>query len=252
MIESLLLFLPIALILALGTFVQAAAGFAAGMLIVPALLWMGYTIPAAQTALLIATLPQNVGGVWSLRDELSVKLIAVPCLGRFVFFPIGIWLLSELETLSPETIRQIVGVFILVATLCTIAFHPQPKPKLHPAWSWIVFPLSGFFQGLVGMGGPAMVLWVQAHNWNTRKSRGFLFAMYLTSFIPSLLVLYYMFGARIVPPALAAAVSAPLMIVVTMWGLKVGSWLGRERLRAVTLTLLLIISLSSIAAPYLH
>ena len=49
--ETVLSLIPFAAILCAGIFVQAAAGFAAGLLIVPALLWCGYSIPAAQCAL---------------------------------------------------------------------------------------------------------------------------------------------------------------------------------------------------------
>ena len=62
--------LPLILILCLGVFVQSAAGFAAGLTIIPALLWFGYSIPAAQCALLVASIPQNIWGVWSFRDSI--------------------------------------------------------------------------------------------------------------------------------------------------------------------------------------
>ena len=76
---------------------------------------------------------------------------------------------------------------LVVLTIATMAIRPRPRQNLHPIWAWIAFPLSGFLQGLVGMGGPAMVFWVQAHDWGTRKSRAFLFSMYLISIVPALL-----------------------------------------------------------------
>ncbi len=37
------------------------------------------------------------------------------------------------------------------------------------------------------MGGPAMVMWVQAHDWDTKRIRGFfLYPMYLISIIPTM------------------------------------------------------------------
>ena len=55
-------FLILGLVLSLGTFVQAASGFAAGLLIISVLVWLGYGIPEAQVALLIAT-PLLLAGV---------------------------------------------------------------------------------------------------------------------------------------------------------------------------------------------
>ncbi|TWU61708.1 TSUP family transporter [Crateriforma conspicua] len=250
--ESLSEFLPLALILSVGVFVQSAAGFAAGLLIVPSLLWCGYSIPEAQTALLVATIPQNAWGVWKFRDCLTPKQIAWPGLGRLVFLPLGVWALQNLESVSITTLRQIVGGFVLTATLATIYFRPVPRARLHPGWAFLAFPLSGFFQGVVGMGGPAMVFWVQAHDWDTRQIRGFLFGMYLISLAPALTVLYLFFGDRIIGPGIAAAALTPWLIVVTNLGLRFGTRLGRQRLRLLTLGLLLMLGVSGLASPWLR
>lgn len=251
MIDGIIAALPIVLILCGGIFVQSAAGFAAGLLIVPALLWCGYTIPAAQSALLIATVPQNLWGVWSLRRDIPPRTVFWPGMGRVVALPIGVWMLHSMESLPTETIRQIVGGVVLVATLSIVYFRPTPRPSLHPIWAWLAFPMSGFLQGLVGMGGPVMVFWVQAHDWNTQRTRGFLFAMYLISIIPGMAILYIAFGDRIIAPGLLAALSIPLLWVAAYFGLQFGTWLGRDRLRKVTLVLLILMGLSGLAAPWL-
>lgn len=239
----------LAVVLSLGIFVQASAGFAAGLLIVPALLWAGEQIPEAQTALLVATIPQNIAGVWSFRDQITVREIAFPGALRLAALPVGIAMLHNLEALEPARLRQIVGGVVLVVTLAIIVFRPQPHDSLHPAWGWLAFLLSGFLQGLVGMGGPAMVLWVQAHDWGTRRTRGFLFAMYLISLLPALGVLYCFFGNRIVVAAVGATILIPWLWIVSQAGLKTGTWLGRDRLRRVTLGLLLLMGISGLAAP---
>lgn len=249
--ESIVSLLPLAVILCAGIFVQSAAGFAAGLLIVPALLWCGYTIPAAQCCLLVATIPQNAWGVWSLRDSISLKLVLWPGVGRVVFFPIGVLLLQSMESLPTDTIRQIVGAVVLSATLAIILLRPEPRETVNPIWAMIAFPLSGFLQGLVGMGGPAMVFWLQAHDWGSKKTRGFLFAMYLISIAPGLAILYWVFGARIIGPGLVAAAMIPLLLVATHFGLTVGTKLGRRRLRRVTLALLFLMGLAGLAAPLL-
>ena len=81
-VEMILSLVPFAVILCAGIFVQAAAGFAAGLVIVPALLWFGYSIPAAQCSLLVATIPQNIWGVWSLRESIEPKQVVWPGIGR--------------------------------------------------------------------------------------------------------------------------------------------------------------------------
>ena len=247
--DTLLSFISFAAILSIGIFVQAAAGFAAGLLIVPALLWCGYTIPDAQCALLVATIPQNVWGVWSLRKSIEPSQVAWPGLGRILFLPVGIVVLKLMDSVDEATVRQIVGLIVLSVTLAIIYIRPKPQPRLHPIWAFIAFPLSGFFQGLVGMGGPAMVFWVQAHDWETQKSRGFLFTMYLVSILPALGFLYMAFGNQVVESGALALMMVPLLWGVTVFGLKFGTKMGRERLRRVTLLLLLVIGLAGVLGP---
>ncbi len=244
--------LPIVLILCFGIFVQSAAGFAAGLLIVPTLLWCGFTIPAAQSALLVATIPQNAWGVWSLRASIEPRKLLWPAVGRITMLPVGVAILYSMETLPTQTIRQIVGGIVLAATLAIAWFNPTPKPTLHPVWAWLAFPISGFLQGIVGMGGPVMVFWVQAHDWDTKRTRGFLFGMYLISIVPGLAILYYAFGDRIIAPGSLAALSIPALWASSVFGLRLGTWLGRDRLRIVTLVLLLLLGVSGLAAPWLQ
>lgn len=243
--------LPLVLILCAGIFVQSAAGFAAGLTIVPGLIWCGYSIPEAQCSLLIATIPQNIWGVWKLRDSLRVQELVWPGVGRVVFFPIGAIALLQMESLETQTVRQVVAGTLLLSTIAIILFRPVPRPKLTPIWAWVAFPVSGFLQGLVGMGGPAMVFWVQAHDWGTRKSRAFLFSMYLTSIVPALAVLSMLFGARILSAGLVSAFMIPLLLAVTQAGLHFGTQLGRQRLRRVTLGLLLLMGLAGLLGPIL-
>jgi len=240
---------PLALVLCLGIFAQAASGFAAGLLIVTTLVWFGYPIPEAQSALIVATIPQNLWGVWKFREFVDFKQLAWPASARVLALPVGFAMLHSMESLSTDVIKQIVGATMLGITISICVIRPEPRERLAWGWGALAFPLSGFLQGLVGMGGPAMVLWVQAHDWDTRRSRGFLFSMYLASIVPAMLILYFTFGDRIIKPAIVSISLTPILLLVTSLGLRSGTWLGRERLRRVTLAILLLMGVVSVAAP---
>lgn len=241
----------LAMILGLGIFIQSAAGFAAGLFIVPVLLWAGYSIPEAQTSLLVATIPQNLWGVWQFRDHIERRELLFPAALRLVFLPIGMGCLVALEALPSVQLRQIVGGIVLGVTLALIVMKPTPRESLPVGWSWLAFSASGFLQGVCGMGGPAMVLWVQSHAWDTKKTRGFLFCMYLVSLLPALVSLWCFFGDRVLRPAQTAALLIPLLLVITSVGLRAGTWLGRERLKRLTLGLLVLMGLAGVFAPFI-
>ncbi|MEM9827694.1 MAG: sulfite exporter TauE/SafE family protein [Planctomycetota bacterium] len=239
-------------VLCFGIFVQSAAGFAAGLLIVPLLMFAGFPLPAAMAALLVATVPQNIGGVWSLRKHIQPRQIVWPAVGRLVGLPVGIAGLYLTRNWSPILVRQFVGMMVLLVTLSFIFLRVKPREHLHPAWAFLAFPMSGLMQGIVGMGGPPMVFWVAAHDWKTERSRGFLFALYLIGLLPVVVLLYWTFGDQVLEPSLAAILVFPLLIPATHLGVRFGTWLGRDRLRALTYTLLLCVGIAGIAAPLLR
>lgn len=245
-------FLPLAAVLCLGVFVQSAAGFGAGLLVVPLLLWAGYELPSAMAAMLVATVPQNLWGMWSFRSHIVWSSVAAPAITRIVFIPIGILSLQMLQIISPMLLRQIVGAVVLVATLAMLWLRVTPREKLPWGWSAIAFPLSGFMQGAVGMGGPAMVLWVQSHDWSTKRSRGFLFTIYTVAVIPAISGLYISFGQLIVPGCVSAVLAIPLLWPSTSLGLMAGSRLGRDRLRRVTFWLLIGVGVAGLLAPWIR
>ena len=197
--------------------------------------------------------PQNVFGVYSLRDSISPNRLVGPGVGRLMFFPVGVVALIAVENAFPVVrIRQMVGGVVLLATIATIVYRPIPRERIHPIWAFIAFPLSGFLQGLVGMGGPAMVFWVSAHDWSSRQIRGFLFGMYLISLGPGIGMLFAFFGERLLAPAATALLSLPVLLLATWIGLKFGNWLGRKRLRRITLGLLLMMGIVGLAAPWIR
>ncbi len=243
------LWILLSVVLSLGIFIQAAAGFAAGLLIVSILSWYGYPIPEAQAALIVATIPQNLLGMWQFRRFVPWRQVVWPAVGRLLFMPIGVEALHWLELVSVETLKQIVGGIVLLVTLSVCFIQPTPRPQLPKGWAFLAFPISGFLQGMVGMGGPPMVMWVQAHDWDTKRIRGFLFTMYLISIIPTYGLLAWRFGERVIEPSVITLALLPIMLLATHIGLRAGTRLGSKRLRQVTIVILIITGLAAVVAP---
>lgn len=251
--ETIIIVAILTVVLSVGIFIQASSGFAAGLLTIPLLLLSGYFgIPEAQAALLVSTVPQNLYGVWSFREEIRGRDLVLPGVMRLLGLPLGALLLYLIEGLPRQTLHQGVGAGVIVVTLSILLLRPRPVEVVPTPWTIATFFGSGLMQGLVGMGGPLMVFWVQAHDWGTRRSRGFLFSMYLISLGPAFLILYLFFGVRVLQPLWITLLLVPWLLVVTWAGLRVGTWLGRERLRYVTLVLLLLLGLVAVLSPLLR
>lgn len=243
-------FVPFALVVCVGIFVQSVAGFAAGLIIVPLMLLAGHGIPEAQAALLVATIPQNILGVYRFRESIEWSSLRLPMVLRLVALPVGVMTLSAVDNFPVGVTRQIVGGVVIGCVVMLTMFRPTSRSNVHTGWTYLAFLSSGFFAGLTGTGGPMMVLWVQLHAWSTKQVRGFLFAMYLVSLPVILGLLYWAFPSRVAQATTSALALVPLLLLVTQAGLWVGTRLGRERLRSVTYMLLVILGLMSLLSPF--
>lgn len=243
--------LLIAVILLASSLLQATIGFASGLLAIPLMLVVGMSLPEAVTVNLIASGIQNVVGAWRLREHVDFKQVTRPSLLRLVTLPLGVYLLHLSGSLAQDQVKQIIGLMILAAVIIQIAWQPQPREKLHQAWEWLAFSLSGVTLGFCGMGGPPMVLWVMAHNWSALRSRAFLFCVFASGVVPQGLLLYLVFGRDILPAALLGLAGIPVAYLGTVWGLYLGHRIPKPTLRTTAYGVLLLIAISAIAAPAL-
>jgi hypothetical protein len=112
--------------------------------------------------------------------------------------------------------------------------------------------LGGFIGGVAGMGGPPIVMWVHAHDWSNQRSRATLWA-YFSGLTPiQLVVLYLKFGPDVVTAVGTAAILAPVMVLGILPGLWLGHRIPKPRLRQISYTIILIISIYAIAEPPLR
>ncbi len=239
------------LILSLAAFVQATVGFAAALFGLPLMLWAGNNLVASQIMIITAMLPQNLLAVWKLRHSIDYSEVVLPAAIRISALPIGVAGLAVVMTWSAAGINQLVGVIILlaVAIQALVGIEWKSAKKLH--WLVITFGGSGILQGLSGMSGPPMVLWVHGQRYRADRARAFLFAMYISNFIPQLLLLWWRFGNAVLHSALIAALSLPLVLLGATLGLKLGTALGDRWLRPITYACLIALALTSLLQPIL-
>ena len=230
---------------------QSVTGFASGLIIIPLMLWAGHGIPEAQAALLIATIPQNILGVYRFRNTIDYQVLKIPMVLRLLSLPLGIATLRLVDDFPVTAARQLVGLVVIGCVILLTYSKPKGGSTVSLPWTLLAFSTSGFFAGLTGTGGPMMVLWVQAHDWSTERSRGFLFAMYLTSLPFILGLLYLAFPHRILQASVSVIILLPALILVTQIGLRVGTQLGQQRLRRLTMGLLVLLGVVSILSPLL-
>ncbi len=231
---------------------QGAVGFGAGLFAIPLIVWIGGNLPAAITITMGGILVQTMWNIYRYRGHVGVREV-LPIFGlRMLTMPIGVALLGLLVTTGPAHVKQAVGAMLLLVLAVQWLLKVQPRERVGWGWTVLAGGSSGLTAGLVGMGGPPVVLWVMAHDWSSKKSRSFLWLTYLLLIPFNLLLLVYRFGDEIWGSLLLGLCLAPLVVAGSEAGMRLGAMMSRQRLRLAALVLLLLLAVASILGPLLE
>lgn len=241
----------VVLILTLGATVQGAIGFGMGLFSIPLLVWIGLALPQAIGTTLPIVFLQTCFNCWQHRSDLPWREIWPMFLLRIVGLPAGVFLLYRIAEFDVTTAKQIIGGFLLVALAVQWRVHPRPRSHVHCAWTAIAGFLSGLCAGMVGMGGPAITLWVLAHDWPPIRQRTFLWLSFLLIMPLHVTLLISRFGSPLATAMATACALAPLTLIGAWFGANLGGRLDRKKLRLAMLGLLIVIAISSIASPWM-
>lgn len=168
-----------ALSLAVGAFVQETLGFGMGMVATPLLVWDGFTLPQAIGAVAPNILAQTAVGCWRFRRDLPWGRAWEVCAYRYLALPVGISVLGIVAEQGQEVSRAVLGTALILA-LAMQQFPAAGASRVPGRFATAVAAsASGFLAGLIGMGGPPLVLWVMRQDWSSRAQRCFLWLSFL-------------------------------------------------------------------------
>jgi uncharacterized membrane protein YfcA len=238
-------------ILLAGSTLQGIVGFASGLFSIPLMLLADVPLEHAIAVNLVASTVQSLLGVWRLSESLPWRTTLRPIAIRFVTLPLGGLLLYATRDWDHAVIKQIIGGILLAAVAAQACWRVKPREKLHSAWEWLAFSLSGTSAGFCGMGGPPMVLWVLAHQWDSARVRAFLFYLFVGGMPPQAAMMLWLFGLPILKTFGFAVLLTPFTASGALLGIAIGNRLPVERLRMLTFVVLLLIAVSAIASPWL-
>ena len=246
-------YILIGIILLLSSVLQGAIGFASGLFGIPLLMLVtGIPLQDAVAISLVATLVQNATAAYRTRRDLDFRGALRPMLIRLAAMPLGVAALYLLGAAGRDLASQLVGAVVLAIVFSQQVLRTAPRERLHQGWEWLAFTLAGFLMGFCGMGGPAMVLWVMAHNWPLRRARAFLFFLFATGMIPHAIFLVAFFGTEILWSMALGVVAIPILLLGTLLGLKLSSHSSEKLLRQISTAVLVLIGASAILMPLLR
>ncbi len=230
-------------------FLQGVIGFGAGAFGIPILfLFVGFPLDTTIAAITIASMTQSGLGAWKLQRSIKWRSTLRPGLVRILFILPGVLLLQWLmagddssvtkvvaESMADERkqmIQQMLGVILILIVVCKRYIRIDEQKELATKWEFIAFSISGVMLGFVGMGGPAVAIWVMFQPWTAKQSRGFLFAMLFYGMIPLALILAWRFGASSINGLILGALGLPIVFIGTAVGIRIGNRLDRKKLKS--------------------
>lgn len=247
---ELLQILIAAVSLYLGAIIQGVAGFGLGLVALPVLLFAEIHLPAALILLIFGSTAQSLYNLLKYREHFSWPDSVAINGTRLAFMPIGLVLLYLIGDSDPSKVRQIVGVVILAAVAAQYFLRVKPVEKLHWGWTLLAGGVSGIMGSAMGIGGPAFVLWCQAHNWSVWRFRTCMWSGLVALSLPMLIALVFMYGATLYPVVGLAALLTPVSIYGGKTGSTIGSRLDSKRLRLIVFIMLIASGLTCILDPY--
>jgi uncharacterized membrane protein YfcA len=240
-----------AIILFISSMTQAMIGFAFNLLAIPLLIWTGFSLAEAVVLTSIPIFVQLSTNAYKLREDIVWKDITTPVIIRYLSLPVGIWLLYYVDHLDTAYIKQLVGVMLLLILLTQIFVSFRPREHLHLGWTFLAFSISGIMLGTLGMGGPAIVLWLMAHQWEPKRTRAFITTVFLFASPVQIALLYWKFGAELSHAFVWGILAAPLVIFGALIGVRIGNSFDKKRLKTMVMFFLFLTAILSILSPYL-
>ena len=240
-----------AAILFVSSLIQAMIGFAFNLIAIPLLIWSGFTLAESVAITAIPILVQLSLNSWKLRRHIVWRDLPLPVTVRFLTLPVGVTLLYTINTLDTATIKQVVGVILLGIILVQLFVHFKPRDRFPPVWDWLAFGLSGIMLGMIGMGGPPVVVWLMAHGWQPLRTRAFVSVLFLVAAPVQIALLYWKLGEHVGHAFGLGVALLPVVIVATLTGIRIGNTFDRKRLENAVIFFLFLTAIMSILSPLL-
>lgn len=153
------LILSYAILVFIGSYVQATVGFAVAMIVAggAALLDLA-SIAFTANVISFIGLTSSVSAVHGRYRSVDWRMVGAVSSGVIPCALLGLWLLFELSEHSIATLELILGGVIFLSGLSLI-FHPHRRAtESHPAAHAVAGGFGGLLMGLFSTGGPPVIM----------------------------------------------------------------------------------------------
>ena len=236
-----------ALILFAGGFLQSTVGFAYGLFAIPLLIWVGIPVEEVIAVIIVSSCIQGVFAARSLRAYIPTDYIILPAVLRAIFVVFGILLLEIIIDFDKNLMQAIIGAVLIISVLSLSLIPRNPSSEVKTGWLYVAAPASGIIGGLIGMGGPPLLLWAIFQPWEPKQLRSWLFTMFLTTLPIQLLIMFIKFGWPIAWGSALGLICFPVILIGSRIGVSLGNKLSKKQLEMIVYIILFVLGVKSVA-----
>jgi len=192
---------------------------------------------------------QKILGIRYFRKVINLKEISPLIVSGLAGLPIGLFLMFRASGLHQSSIKQLIGFLIIFMLVLRWSKLIKSVISVKTIWTYFAGFLSGILNGFANIGGPPVVLWVLAQNWENKKMRATIISFSLF-FVPfQIIIMIIIFGRALYLPLLYSLLLSPSVLIGSWFGLKFGDKFSKDILEKYMELLLLVIALVSVLRP---
>lgn len=235
-----------ALILFVGGFLQSTVGFAYGLFAIPLLMMVGIPVEEVIAVIIVSSSVQGLLAARSLKEYIPRDYIVLPAVLRAIFVVFGVVLLQIIVDFNKQLMQAIIGAVLIISVLALWLVPRRPSTEVKTSWLYVAAPSSGIIGGLIGMGGPPLLLWAIFQPWEPKQLRAWLFTMFLSTLPLQLVIMFIIFGWYIAWGAALGLMCFPVIYLGTRFGVALGNKLSKKQLEILVYIILLILGIKSV------
>jgi uncharacterized membrane protein YfcA len=237
---ALALFLTIVLV---GSYVQAVAGFAMGLLIIAVCASSGLydleVVAATVSLLSLVNILLSLRGHYHLVQGQTLKLLAM---GQVPAIGVGIWLLGELNANAAAWLELLLAAFLILGS-SAMMFKPAPRRTLSGSAATLTAGLAGgLLGGLFAASGPVMGWFCYRQPLAVTEIRATLLGCFAITTIARTMMVGAS-GGLTEEVSLMAGAGLPLVLLGTWFGRRYPPAFGEATMRRLAFGMLLAMGL---------
>ncbi len=225
----------VAAIIFFACFTQSVTGFGLALVAMPLMVEQVGVLTAAPLVALIGT-TNSIGMLIHYRRSLSLRAVWRLALTSLIGIPLGVYALSKIDE---STVRLILGIIVVAYAGYSLLAPAIPRLK-RTIWAYGMGLFSGVLAGAYNTGGPPLIIYASAQDWETAEFKGNLQSLALFNSV--MVIVAHALGGHFTGVVWQRyLIALPAIAIGLFAGFSLDRYFNPARFRQIVLVLLIVL-----------